>query len=446
MRLFWFVLCIGLLVQPGMAAQDISLRIINGTKVDVSDAGFYVALMAPFSWTGGTPGSHWNPFCGGSYLGDGIVITAAHCMEIIPSGATFGVVLGNQNATGDMQYEYCNSVKPQGCKVGDDIDLANTSSYDGYHYTHYLAYVGSDVIEVKRSNSTVLEHPAYRPYGNDLALIKLPSVPGNLSLSLPSIDNWQSTLGREYRVVGHGDTLSDLNDSTFEPSAELLFADVDSRSDTLCSSIYGSNFEPDNMLCAGNPSSNPNAFGKDSCQGDSGGPLFDGTTLVGVVSWGGQCARYYGVYSDVFALRHWLNTARSNLNGEYSFPQSIDFGTQYNSLSDTLSWRFINTSGSSVLLSNFDFSQLSNGYSVLGNGCSARTVLHGQSCLLTLSARHRDSGVYNSTFTFKAGATTMEVSTLAQVLRRKKGGSLSPWLLLLMPLVGIRLHPRKAQS
>ena len=62
--------------------------------------------------------------------------------------------------------------------------------------------------------------------------------------------------------------------------------------------IYDSDIMP-GMLCAGGP-----GLGMDTCQGDSGGPLThqfapDQYQLVGVVSWGRDCAKSYGVYSDV---------------------------------------------------------------------------------------------------------------------------------------------------
>lgn len=443
MRRLLLGLCVCVWAQLSLAAPNISPRIINGLPVPVADADYFVALLAPFRWQGGTPGMHWNPFCGGSYLGDGLIITAAHCTAGIAQGAVFAVALGNQNGAAGMRYEYCNADKPQHCKTGDSPNLTGYGDYKDYFYTHYLVYVGDQAIEVTRSSRTLLQHPAYRPYGHDLALIKLSAIPGNKALSLPTKDIWQSKLGADvrYRVLGHGDTLSDIDDETFKPSAELRFVDVEQHSDADCISTYGSDFEPGNMLCAGSPSAKPNYDGRDACQGDSGGPLFDGNTLVGVVSWGSQCARHLGVYSDVYAMRHWLNTAKANLLGDYAFPQAVDFGSRAGSLSGMLNWSFFNTSGSSVVLSNFDFTGLRSGYELLANDCVDQPLLNGQSCSLTLNANFTDSGYHDDVFTFEAGATTMEVSALAQVLEREKSGAFGSWILLLMiPLAGLRLR------
>ena len=63
-----------------------------------------------------------------------------------------------------------------------------------------------------------------------------------------------------------------------------------------------------NMFCAGLPDGK-----KDSCQGDSGGPftLTDPVTnqfwAAGIVSWGLQCGKTYGVYTKVTNYLDWIN-------------------------------------------------------------------------------------------------------------------------------------------
>uniref|UniRef100_A0A2A4JTP3 Peptidase S1 domain-containing protein n=1 Tax=Heliothis virescens TaxID=7102 RepID=A0A2A4JTP3_HELVI len=60
----------------------------------------------------------------------------------------------------------------------------------------------------------------------------------------------------------------------------------------------------ENMICAGIL----DVGGKDACQGDSGGPLYYGNILVGVVSWGHECANdtYPGVSAAVSPYTNWI--------------------------------------------------------------------------------------------------------------------------------------------
>lgn len=62
------------------------------------------------------------------------------------------------------------------------------------------------------------------------------------------------------------------------------------------------------MICAGNLQKP----GSDTCQGDSGGPLTcekDGTYYVyGIVSWGQECGKKPGVYTQVTKFLNWIKT------------------------------------------------------------------------------------------------------------------------------------------
>ncbi len=74
---------------------------------------------------------------------------------------------------------------------------------------------------------------------------------------------------------------------------QLHAVQLTNLADSVCGSpaSYGTDFQPETMLCAGEP-----AGGKDTCQGDSGGPLVSpvnggGVRLVGDTSFGFGCAR-----------------------------------------------------------------------------------------------------------------------------------------------------------
>jgi hypothetical protein len=86
---------------------------------------------------------------------------------------------------------------------------------------------------------------------------------------------------------------------------QLHAVQLTNLADAVCASptSYGTDFQPETMLCAGEP-----AGGKDTCQGDSGGPLVSpvnggGVRLVGDTSFGVGCARpgFPGVYGRLGA-------------------------------------------------------------------------------------------------------------------------------------------------
>jgi secreted trypsin-like serine protease len=88
-------------------------------------------------------------------------------------------------------------------------------------------------------------------------------------------------------------------------SNTLLEATAPIRADNDCG-LYGSAFDPNVMVCAGNGAT-------DTCQGDSGGPLmvpYGGVlVLVGVTSWGNGCAdaQFPGIYARLGgALNQWV--------------------------------------------------------------------------------------------------------------------------------------------
>ncbi len=100
-------------------------------------------------------------------------------------------------------------------------------------------------------------------------------------------------------------------------SSNLLKVTVDFLYPSTCDAVsdYWTGEITDNMVCAF-----VEGGGKDACQGDSGGPLIrydDASTpwVVGVVSWGRDCAlaNYPGVYARVANYAEWIS---ETLSGE----------------------------------------------------------------------------------------------------------------------------------
>lgn len=314
----WFLAVCVTFVASSTNAVEISPRVIGGDPV-VSGYDFYAALLVEGTLSGASSDEFWFHFCGGSYLGDGIVLTAAHCVSNLERGARFAVLLGNHsNAYG---YVHCPSNGP--CRHASSI-----TPPAGYEFSGFIALdaLPSSGFTLTRSTRTVAVHPGYNSatVRNDLALIRLPVNALHESIALTTRP--QSTFLDDATVIGHGDTRQrtsgEPDDITPEPDIALQAVDLPTVSDATCSAEYGIKVGDSrvihgaSMLCAGFPDGVDPLDGdrqKDSCQGDSGGPLVYGSgTLgsdleqIGIVSWGFDCAKTYGVYTDIKELRSWI--------------------------------------------------------------------------------------------------------------------------------------------
>lgn len=91
------------------------------------------------------------------------------------------------------------------------------------------------------------------------------------------------------------------------PSVQLRHVQVWVVNQAVCRSRYtGRGNITDNMLCSGYL----DVGGRDACQGDSGGPVIHNGVIVGVTSWGHQCAhaRFPGVNARVSSFTSWIQS------------------------------------------------------------------------------------------------------------------------------------------
>lgn len=279
-------------INAKASGADISTRIIGGSVANINDYEYFVSLMNAYP----EYSDDYYPFCGASYLGDGLIVTAAHCVydrDWEGKGSIY-VTVGNQSS-------YMNHV------------YVNDGEYD------YLEYSG-DTHEV--TSTDVIIHPFYNEdnlytYAYDVAIIEIDENDSLLTwptttLGLPATDVFSNLAANDYSVtiIGHGTTEYSYNyiDQEYVSSvvsADLLEVDITARTDSVCSDANGSQFREYSMICAGD-------HGEDACQGDSGGPLIyqADNTLLGITSWGYGCGLdgYYGIYTNVYNMVDWIES------------------------------------------------------------------------------------------------------------------------------------------
>jgi trypsin len=235
-----------------------TIRIVGGEEIEPHSKPYQASIQS-------IDGSH---FCGGSIIGEDLILTAAHCMEGVDGDSPNMLVRVGAHSLTDGS--------------GEAIKVITT--YTNQEYPSLSKDVAVLKLEKKITNK-------------DTAIIKL----ANQSFFTDNIKE-KSPL-----VVSGWGTLS----SNGQMPDKLMAVTVPFVTNEVCNSAeaYGGQVQ-DTEICAGIKEG-----GKDSCQGDSGGPLVfthnNEFYQVGVVSWGEGCAEAnkYGVYGNVPALKSWIDSA-----------------------------------------------------------------------------------------------------------------------------------------
>ncbi|XP_017001064.2 trypsin alpha-3 [Drosophila takahashii] len=228
-------------------------RIVGGIASSIEDRPWQVSLQRS--------GAH---FCGGSIISNNIIVTAAHCLDSPTTVSNLRIRAGSNKRT----------------YGGVLIQAAAMKAHEGYNSETKVNDIGVVRLQTKLT------------FGSTIKAIAMASVtPAHGSAA--SISGW----GKTSYTGGSS-------------SGTLLYADTRIVGRTQCaSSTYGyGSFVRATMICAA-------AANKDACQGDSGGPLVSGGQLVGVVSWGRECAlaNYPGVFANVAELRDWVLQAQKTV-------------------------------------------------------------------------------------------------------------------------------------
>ncbi len=269
-------------VAPGSAHLGASTpRIVNGNDSAPGDLPFLVALLDAYDFD--DEGAFQAQFCGGALTTTTTVITAAHCVVDDETGAV--------TPPEDVLVGFTRNLKAPNVRTVSVSAIRVHPSYDSDAVTFDIAVL-------------TLAEPVL-----DITPI-LPMRPAD-PLSLVAV-------GAPAKVAGWGSLSAD--DDSFPEAfkiGRLVIFPNESCGRGSDFSVAGVTFDgfgsssasADTMLCAAGVTSNRKII--DSCQGDSGGPLIGGDggamRLIGVVSWGEECAiTLPGVYTRVAAMADFL--------------------------------------------------------------------------------------------------------------------------------------------
>jgi secreted trypsin-like serine protease len=254
-QVFMFVGFLTLSAAQGVAQEEIkpfAKRIIGCEPTEIHHHPWQVAFNVTFP-----DGKTY--LCGGSIITNRWVLTAAHCF-------------------------HKSSVPGDGRVKAGETNIVKSGSWG----------------QIER----IVPHPSYKTWteGDDIALVKLRNPAKGKVIPL-SAKELNISVGQPLEVTGWGITEKGTTSET------LCKTKVPYVSNAACNAkeSYDGGIRS-GMMCAGYPKG-----GKDSCGGDSGGPLVwhspDGPILVGVVSFGKDCAveHKYGVYTRVSAYRDWID-------------------------------------------------------------------------------------------------------------------------------------------
>ena len=269
-------------VAPAQAASPVlTPRVVNGTELTAGTYGYVVSLLDAARYA--KDGAFQAQFCGGALTTPTTVVTAAHCVVDQKSGrvSTPGEVVvgvGSDLSSADLRVFTASTITVH---PGYDID---TASNDLAVLTLSEPAAGAPIITPLRPT--------------DLASYTAPGAPAVVA-------GWgnRSKTGNNFPNHLHWGPIAIFPDSTCGSGASYTYKGV---------TFYGYDADSANtseMLCGAGVTNAGQII--DACQGDSGGPLIGGegaaTRLLGVVSWGDDCASQHpGVYTRMSAMTDFL--------------------------------------------------------------------------------------------------------------------------------------------
>ncbi|GAA4050626.1 hypothetical protein GCM10022213_23270 [Parerythrobacter jejuensis] len=227
--------------------------------------------------------------CGGSYLGDGFVLTAAHCVSKAGMKDLY-VRLGTRNIT----------------TGGNSFAVQSIAVHNRSKWSSQRADVALIKLRPSRRLATLQQQGK---------LAAIPIAQGRMSAlprgSTVTVTGW----GLTGAIAPGGDAMLDQEGNAQRNPRHLLKANLSVRPTSECTAFSSYRFfSAGEVVCAGSGTA-----GRDACFGDSGGPLTRSVrgrrVLVGIVSAGIGCGQDNtpGVYMRASRFTGWVNRAKSKL-------------------------------------------------------------------------------------------------------------------------------------
>ncbi|XP_063390158.1 trypsin CFT-1-like [Cydia fagiglandana] len=232
-----------------------SQRIVGGSVTTIENYPYHAGLLSTWdlNW--------FSQSCGGTILNNRSILTAAHCFWYYTAANRFRVRIGST---------WANS--------------------GGVVHT-----VSQNILHPSFNRNTL---------DSDVAIVRLASV-----ITFNNQARAGSIAGANYNVADNQAVWATGWGATAfngPASEQLRHVQIWTVNQSVCVARYNELrlVVTDNMLCSGWL----DVGGRDQCQGDSGGPLIHNGVVVGVCSWGHQCAvaRYPGVNARVSRFTAWI--------------------------------------------------------------------------------------------------------------------------------------------
>jgi len=260
------------------------LTVVGGQEAEENSYPWMAAIGSQLPQLAFESNPKYNWFCGGSYLGGNLILTAAHCIPTPGQGLSLDIVRLGAHNLGFSRKE----------ATADDYRIKSVVVHPNYNASGLVPVNDIAIIVLQTEASGVKEKAEVSP------------------ICLPAEGDDLAPAGSDVTVAGWGATIEGGVPADMLQEVTVQVTDMDK-----CRQVYrtlaGVDIGP-GILCAGFDEG-----GKDACQGDSGGgllvqdPVSGRWTQVGIVSAGIGCARREvpGLYTRLDKYVNWINNVRS---------------------------------------------------------------------------------------------------------------------------------------